>query len=115
MIAMNIEDKSKQTYTWSGTFGSRVGGILTTNNTIFEVAKWSPGISYDSSKGESIIAEFSPPVGHTITFSNSGSVSILMSLMALNLKTNDEVVLPNRSWISTLHAVKLLKSRYCSC
>ncbi|MDC3233843.1 PilC/PilY family type IV pilus protein [Candidatus Pelagibacter sp.] len=72
---IDIEDKSKQTYTWSGTFGSRVGGILTTNNTIFEVAKWSPGISYDSSKGESIIAEFSPPVGHTITFSNSGSVS----------------------------------------
>ncbi len=44
-----------------------------------------------------------------LTLTNSGSVSILMSLMALNLKTNDEVVLPNRSWISTLHAVKLLK------
>ena len=72
---IDIEDKSKQSYGWGGNLGSRVGGILTNNNTVFEVAKWSPGISYDSSKGELLIAEFNPPVGHTITFSNSGSVS----------------------------------------
>ena len=72
---IDIEDTAAQSYGWSGQLGSRVGGILTNNNTVFEVAKWSPGISYDSSKGESLIAEFNPPVGHTITFSNSGSVS----------------------------------------
>jgi len=72
---IDIEDTAVQSYGWSGGLGSRVGGILTNGNTVFEVAKWSPGISYDSSKGESLIAEFNPPVGHTITYSNNGSVS----------------------------------------
>ena len=72
---IDIEDTAAQSYGWSGQLGSRVGGILTNGNTVFEVAKWSPGISYDSSKGESLIAEFNPPVGHTITYSNNGSVS----------------------------------------
>ena len=72
---IDIEDLAAQSYAWNGDLGSRVGGILTNGNTVFEVAKWSPGISYDSSKGESLIAEFTPPVGHTITFSNNGSVS----------------------------------------
>ena len=41
---------------------------------------------------------------------NSGSISLLMCLMILNLnKKNDEVLIANRSWISTLHAVKILK------
>jgi type IV pilus assembly protein PilY1 len=72
---IDIEDTAAQSYSWSGQLGSRVGGILTNNNTVLEVTKWSPGISYDSSKGESLIAEFNPPVGHTITYSNNGSVS----------------------------------------
>jgi len=72
---IDIEDRAAQSYGWSGELGSRVGGILTNGNTVLEVAKWIPGISYDSSKGESLIAEFNPPVGHTITYSNNGSVS----------------------------------------
>ena len=72
---IDIEDIAKQSYSWTGQLGSRVGGILTNNNTVLEVSKWSPGISYDSSKGESLIAEFNPPVGHTITYSNNGTVS----------------------------------------
>ncbi|MDA8727205.1 PilC/PilY family type IV pilus protein [Candidatus Pelagibacter bacterium] len=72
---IDIEDTAKQSYSWTGQLGSRVGGILTNNNTVLEVSKWLPGISYDSSKGESLIAEFNPPVGHTITYSNNGTVS----------------------------------------
>jgi len=72
---IDIEDSAAQSYGWSGQLGARVGGILENNNTVFQVAKWSPGISYDSSKGESLIAEFTPPVSHTITYSNNGNVS----------------------------------------
>jgi type IV pilus assembly protein PilY1 len=72
---IDIVDSDAQSYGWSGQLGSRMGGILTNNNTVFEVAKWAPGISYDSSKGETLIAEFNPPIGHTITFTNNGNVS----------------------------------------
>ncbi|MBI3252251.1 MAG: DegT/DnrJ/EryC1/StrS family aminotransferase [Candidatus Omnitrophica bacterium] len=35
----------------------------------------------------------------------SGSASILMALMALRIGTGDEVIVPNRTWIATAHAV----------
>ena len=38
---------------------------------------------------------------------NSGSSSLLMSLMALNIKKGDEVIIPNRTWIATAHAILL--------
>lgn len=38
----------------------------------------------------------------------SGSVAILLALMALDLKKNDEVIISNRGWISVLNALKIL-------
>lgn len=38
----------------------------------------------------------------------SGSVAILLALLALNLKKNDEVIVSNRAWISVLNATKIL-------
>ncbi len=35
----------------------------------------------------------------------SGSTSILMALMALGIRAGDEVIVPNRTWIATAHAV----------
>jgi dTDP-4-amino-4,6-dideoxygalactose transaminase len=35
----------------------------------------------------------------------SGSASILMALMALGIRSGDEVIVPNRTWIATAHAV----------
>lgn len=35
----------------------------------------------------------------------SGSVSLLMSLLAIGIKAGDEVIVPNRTWIATAHAV----------
>jgi perosamine synthetase len=44
-----------------------------------------------------------------VACTNSGSNALLLLLVSLNLKKNDEVILPNRTWISDLNAVKLLK------
>ena len=71
---IDIEDKSKQSYGWSGRLFKRVGGILTNNNTVFNVSAWNPNVNFDISKGESLTAEFNPPVDHTITFSTTGNI-----------------------------------------
>ena len=42
---------------------------------------------------------------------SSGSSSLLMALLAIGIKPNDEVIIPNRTWIATAHAVKLLGAR----
>jgi perosamine synthetase len=42
------------------------------------------------------------------TVVNSGSIAIYIALLALNLKPKDEIIMTNRSWISTFHAAKLL-------
>ena len=49
-------------------------------------------------------------VGHVVAAS-SGSSSLLMSLMAIGIKPSDEVILPNRTWIATAHAVHLLGAK----
>ena len=41
----------------------------------------------------------------------NGSIAILMSLMALDIKTEDEVIIPNRTWIATAHAPMLLGAK----
>jgi len=41
----------------------------------------------------------------------SGSVALLSALMAIELKPGDEVIVPNRTWIATAHAVKLLGAK----
>lgn len=41
----------------------------------------------------------------------SGSTAILMALMALGIKRGDEVIVPNRTWIATAHAVAMLGAK----
>jgi len=49
-------------------------------------------------------------VEHVIAAS-SGSSAIVMSLMAAGVVPGDEVILPNRTWIATAHAVHLLGAK----
>lgn len=42
---------------------------------------------------------------------SSGSTALLMALMAVGVQPGDEVILPNRTWIGTAHAVHLLGAR----
>jgi dTDP-4-amino-4,6-dideoxygalactose transaminase len=39
---------------------------------------------------------------------NSGSNGMLLSLLSLDLKANDEIIIPNVGWISLLNAIKIL-------
>lgn len=45
---------------------------------------------------------------HNVTIVNSGSIALYVSLLSLNLNNQDEIIMTNRSWISTLHAAILL-------
>ncbi|WP_045212436.1 DegT/DnrJ/EryC1/StrS family aminotransferase [Desulfonatronovibrio magnus] len=49
-------------------------------------------------------------VKHVIATS-SGSAALLMALMGLGITVGDEVILPNRTWIATAHAVHLLGAK----
>lgn len=42
---------------------------------------------------------------------NSGSQGMLLSLLALNIKPNDEVIIPNVAWISLLNAIKIIGAK----
>ena len=49
-------------------------------------------------------------VEHVIAV-NNGSSAILLALMAAGISPNDEVIIPNRTWIATAHAVHLLGAK----
>jgi hypothetical protein len=68
---IDIEDTAKQSYGWTGRLFKRVGGVLVDGNTKFI---YQGNACYDSSKGESFTAEFTPSVGFTLHFkTGSGS------------------------------------------
>jgi len=67
---IDIEDTAAQSYSWNGRLFKRVGGVLVDGNTKLQ-AKGSgalPDMCFDSSKGESFTAEFTPSVGFTLHF-----------------------------------------------
>jgi perosamine synthetase len=45
-----------------------------------------------------------------VFMTTSGSVSILMSLLSLDVSPGDEVIVPNRGWIAVINALLLLKA-----
>ncbi len=46
-----------------------------------------------------------------IVATTSGSVALLMALMAWGIKRDDEVIIPNRTWIATAHAPMMLGAK----
>jgi len=46
-----------------------------------------------------------------VVATSSGSIALLMSLMALGIKAGDEVIIPNRTWIATAHAPMMLGAK----
>ncbi|EQA69894.1 DegT/DnrJ/EryC1/StrS family aminotransferase [Leptospira noguchii] len=46
-----------------------------------------------------------------VVATSSGSTALLLSLMAIGIKPEDEVIVPNRTWIATAHAPYLLGAK----
>ena len=46
-----------------------------------------------------------------VVATTSGSVALLITLMALGIKAGDEVIVPNRTWIATAHAPMMLGAK----
>ena len=46
-----------------------------------------------------------------VVATTSGSVALLLTLMALGIKAGDEVIVPNRTWIATAHAPMMLGAK----
>ena len=49
-------------------------------------------------------------VKHAICVTN-GTSALLLALMALDIKSGDEVIIPNRAWISPGHAARLINAK----
>ena len=60
-----------------------------------------------TSKFESKVSKFLN-VNYVVTVP-SGTTGILLALLSLNLKKNDEVIISDRAWISVLNAIKILE------
>jgi dTDP-4-amino-4,6-dideoxygalactose transaminase len=46
-----------------------------------------------------------------VVATTSGSMALLMALMALEIEAGDEVIVPNRTWIATAHAPMMLGAK----
>jgi len=46
-----------------------------------------------------------------VVATTSGSIALLMALMALGIQAGDEVIVPNRTWIATAHAPMMLGAK----
>lgn len=73
-------------------------------------------ISHEHISQGSVTAEFEKKLAEAlgvpyVVATTSGSVALLMALMALGIRRDDEVIVPNRTWIATAHAAAMLGAR----
>ena len=81
-----------------------------------DVEKVSESIRNENISMGKVTAEFEQRMAEELEIpyvvaTSSGSISILMTLMALGIKAGDEVIIPNRTWIATAHAPMLLGAK----
>jgi dTDP-4-amino-4,6-dideoxygalactose transaminase len=81
-----------------------------------ESAKISETIKREYISQGPVTAEFEKQVAALINVpyvvaTTSGSMAILMALIAAGIKQGDRVIVPNRTWIATAHAVTLLGAK----
>lgn len=81
-----------------------------------DVRKLAESISEEHISQGPVTAEFEAAFAHSLDVpyavaTTSGSVALLMALMALGLKRDDEVIVPNRTFIATAHAATLLGAK----
>ena len=100
---MGIESHSKIAW-WRTEFGkSELQAVIKA----FEAENISQGeVTQELEQRLSVLLN----VPHVIAVSN-GSAALAMALMALGVSAGDEVIVPNRTWIATAHAVHILGAK----
>ena len=81
-----------------------------------DIKKVSESIRNEKMSMGSVTEEFEHQMGKAldvpyVVATSSGSIALLMSMMALGIKPGDEVIIPNRTWIATAHAPMMLGAK----
>ncbi len=81
-----------------------------------EIERLVDSISHEHISQGSVTAEFEKKLAEAlgipyVVATTSGSVALLMALMALGIRRDDEVIVPNRTWIATAHAAAILRAK----
>lgn len=81
-----------------------------------EIQQLTEAIRHEHISQGPVTAEFEAQVAAALGMqyavaTTSGSMAILMALMALGISRDDEVIVPNRTWIATAHAAALLGAK----
>jgi perosamine synthetase len=81
-----------------------------------DIKKVSESIRNEKMSMGSVTEEFEYRMGEAldvpyVVATSSGSIALLMSMMALGIKAGDEVIIPNRTWIATAHAPMILGAK----
>jgi perosamine synthetase len=78
-----------------------------------ETRQVADAIAHEHISQGAVTAEFERQLGEFlgvphVVATTSGSMAILMAMMAAGVGPGDEIIVPNRTWIATAHAPKLL-------
>ena len=78
-----------------------------------EIKRVADAISHEHISQGAVTAEFEAKIAAALgvpycVATTSGSMSLLMALMTLGISRDDEVIVPNRTWIASAHAVAML-------
>jgi dTDP-4-amino-4,6-dideoxygalactose transaminase len=81
-----------------------------------DIEKVSESIRNENISMGSVTEEFEQRLAKALNVpyvvaTTSGSIALMMALMAMGIETGDEVIVPNRTWIATAHAPMLLGAK----
>jgi perosamine synthetase len=81
-----------------------------------EIQRLTHSISNEHISQGPVTAEFEARIAEAlgvpyVVATTSGSVALLMALMAMDIRRDDEVIIPNRTWIATAHAAAMLGAK----
>jgi perosamine synthetase len=81
-----------------------------------EIQGLTNAINHEHISQGPVTAEFEARIAEALgvpyaVATTSGSMAILIALMALSIRRDDEVIVPNRTWIATAHAVAMLGAK----
>ena len=81
-----------------------------------EIERLTAAVLNENISQGSLTAEFEKRIGEAlgvphVVATTSGSMALLVALMAHEIRAGDEVIVPNRTWIATAHACAMLGAK----